>query len=398
MKFPTSVSLIVTILAGGCSRWEGSEGTSRTATSMDTTAANLGSTEATLAADVKRVAERLSVADQFSGVVLLARHGKPIVRQAYGFADRDAKRANTLETPFALGSVSKMFTAVLVAQLVEQGTVSVEATIGSLLPNFPAGQAKSQVTVHHLLTMSSGIPDVWQLPPFWTALDRARTLSDFWPVFAMRPLTFTPGTQWTYSNSNFLVLGAIVEQQFGDFSSAAEQRIFQPAGMTHTGYQPPTSPRAARGYTRTRAGTQPDPRSDEQWSPAWEEPVGEIPVVHVPMGGGYSTVDDLARFANALMQAQLLGRETTERVTTGYVPSGYGGRHGYGFETRVLNGVRILGHRGGSPGVSNQVDFYPDLGYVFVVLGNSDASGAQEIASHVRASISGSPALLERRQ
>ena len=147
-----------------------------------------------------------------------------------------------------------------------------------------------------------------------------------------------------------------------------------------------------------RPGSQPDsqPEPEPFVYPAWEGDADDVGGVHVPMGGGYSTVDDLARFADALMQAGLLSQETTERVMTGYVPAEYGGRHGYGLETRVLNGVRILGHQGGAPGVSNQVDFYPDLGYVFVVLGNNDAGGAQEIANGVRAVIAASPLLFTR--
>jgi hypothetical protein len=86
----------------------------------------------------------------------------------------------------------------------------------------------------------------------------------------------------------------------------------------------------------------------------------------------------------------------TERVMNGYVPADYGGRDGYGFETRVVNRIRILGHQGGAPGVSNQVDFYPDLGYVLVVLGNSDGTGTQEIAKRVRAVVTGSPLVSER--
>ena len=108
------------------------------------------------------------------------------------------------------------------------------------------------------------------------------------------------------------------------------------------------------------------------------------------MGGGYSTAADLVRFADALTGAQLLRRPTSERATTGYVAADYGGREGYGFETRVVNKVRILGHRGAAPGLSNQVDIYPDLGYVLVILGNSDADGAQDIATRVRALITGS--------
>jgi hypothetical protein len=100
-----------------------------------------------------------------------------------------------------------------------------------------------------------------------------------------------------------------------------------------------------------------------------------------------STVDDLARFADALIAERLLSRDMRERVMTGYVDAAYGGRHGYGFETRVVNGIRIAGHQGGFTGIANQVDIYPDLGYTLVVLGNTDGEGAQKIAGAVRALI-----------
>ncbi len=356
-------------------------------------AANTPDPDAGLKGEVEQLADRLVRADRFSGVVLLKHHGRSIVERAYGLADRNTSRANTSDTTFALGSVSKMFTAVLVAQLVEQNRVRLDATIGSLLPDFPDGPAKSQVTVHQLLTMSSGIPDVFRLPPFWTALAGARTLSDFWPVFGAAPLEFTPGSKWAYSNSNFLVLGAIVEHGFGEpFTTAVERRVFQPAGLAHTSYRATPSGRPARGYTHIRPGAPLDSKPDPgRWYPAWEEDAGVADPVAAPMGGGYSTAGDLVRFADALTGAQLLRRPASERATTGYVTADYGGREGYGFETRVMNKVRIFGHQGAAPGLSNQVDVYPDLGYVLVVLGNSDADGAQEIAKRVRAVITASP-------
>jgi CubicO group peptidase (beta-lactamase class C family) len=346
-------------------------------------------TEADLVRDIETLAAELSAAGEFSGAVLLSRRGTVLFRSAYGMADRGRERTNTADTSFALGSVSKMFTAVLVAQLIEQSNVNTDATIGSLLGTFPDGQAKSEVTVQHLLTMSSGIPDVFRLPDFWTAIGQARALADFFPVFGTRPLEFVPGQRWAYSNSNFLILGAIVEQQLGEsFLAAAETRVFRRAGMAYTTYQEPTSPRAARGYTRTRPADQPAAQPDAGgWFPAWSDDGGDGPLVHVPMGGGYSTVDDLARFADALTGHRLVGRDVTERMMTGYVPTAYGGRHGLGLETRVINNVRVAGHQGGAPGVSTQVDFYPDLGYVFVVLGNTDARGAQELAARSRAAI-----------
>jgi CubicO group peptidase (beta-lactamase class C family) len=91
------------------------------------------------------------------------------------------------------------------------------------------------------------------------------------------------------------------------------------------------------------------------------------------MGGGYSTVDDLARFADALVANELLSREKTARLLTGYIDTEYGGRDGYGFETRLVNGVKMAGHRGSIAGSSNLVEFYPDHGYVLVILGNTDS-------------------------
>jgi CubicO group peptidase (beta-lactamase class C family) len=350
--------------------------------------------DAGLKSEIEPLADRLAAADSFSGVVLLKHHGRSIVERAYGLADRDASKPNTPDTTFSLGSVGKMFTAVLVAQLVEQNRVRLDATIGSLLPDFPDGPAKSQVTVHQLLTMSSGIPDVFRLPPFWTALASARTLSDFWPVFGAAPLEFMSGSKWAYSNSNFLVLGAIVEHGFGEaFTTAAERRIFQPAGLTHTGYRAAPSSLPARGYTHLRPGAPLDSKPDSvRWYPAWQMDAGTADPVAAPIGGGYSTAGDLVRFADAVTGAQLLRRPASERATTGYVTADYGGREAYGFETRVMNKVRIFGHQGAAPGLANQVDVYPDLGYVLVVLGNSDAAGTQEIAKRVRTVITGSTA------
>jgi CubicO group peptidase (beta-lactamase class C family) len=169
--------------------------------------------------------------------------------------------------------------------------------------------------------------------------------------------------------------------------------------MTETAYRSGAATGRARGYTHMPPGSAPGAAPDpDRWHPAGDEP-GEKSdsATGSPIGGGVSTAEDLARFAEALMRGQLLNRQMTERVMTGYLPTEYGGRHGYGLETRVWNGVRILGHGGGFTGVANQVDFYPDLGYVLVVLGNSDASGTEAIANRVRALSAGSATRLRRR-
>lgn len=350
--------------------------------------------DSALVANVMHLAEQLSRADSFSGVVLLSRRAHPLLRRAFGFADRESGRPNTIDTPFELASVSKMFTAVAVAQLVERKRLRLEATIGSLLPDYPAGPSASTVTVEHLLTMSSGIPDVFRSQRFWAALGGSgiTKLSDCWSFFAKEPLEFSPGTRWSYSNSNFLVLGAIVQQVTGNaFTAVVEHDVFRRAGLTHTSYHVYAFPDRARGYTRSGPGTSPSSADSNKWHPTLETRGPERDFM-VAMGGGVSTADDLARFGEALMRGRLLGEDMAERVMRGYVPTGYGGRDGYGFETLLLNGVRIVGHRGGFTGISNQVDFYPDVGYVLVVLGNTDAGSTEAIVNRVRGLITGSSA------
>jgi CubicO group peptidase (beta-lactamase class C family) len=359
-------------------------------------------TDAALAQSLEQVVERVVGTDEFSGVVLFSRHGKPLLRRAIGFADRERRRPNTADTPFALASVSKMFTAVAVAQLAEQDRLALTATIGSLLPGYPGGEASAKVTVHHLLTMSSGIPDLFRSPQFWADVPKIKAFRDFWPHFAQAPLDFDPGTRGAYSNSNFLILGAIIERVAGrPFIETIARQIFRPAGMTSTGYSSTAFPGAALGYTRRRSGSGNAPTAGGEWHRAWDDPFAQqggaagdadsdcLPCA--PMGGGYSTADDLARFGDAVMAGRLIGAAMTRRALTGYVAaSEYAGRDGYGFETRLVGGVRIAGHRGGFSGINNRVEFYPDLGYVLVVLGNTDANGAEVIADHVRTAIAAS--------
>ena len=274
----------------------------------------------------------LERAGLFSGVVLVVRGGETVFAHASG---------DSMDAPFELASVGKMFTGVAVAQLAQQGRLSFSDPVARLLPDYP-GPAGPRVIVHHLLTHTAGLPDFFRNPRYRALRDSIRTLQEHWPLFALDSLEFEPGTRWAYSNSNFLVLGSIVERVSGQpFDAYLREHVLGPAGME-----------------QTRAGG--------------------------PAGGGVSTARDLARFAEALLAHRLLDAETTARVLAGHAAAEYGGRDGYGFETRTWNGVRLVGHGGAFPGVSNQVDVYPELGYTVVVLSSSDGSGAQAIANRMR--------------
>src|SRR5947209_12010063 len=346
--------------------------------------------DAALAADIRDFAASLSAKDEFSGVVLLARNASPLVRSAFGMANPETGASNSPQTPFMLSSVAKMFTAVTIGRLVERKQLSFESRLGSVLPEYPSGDARDRVTVRHLLTMSSGIPDLFRVPRFWAEIGTIRSPIDMWKYFADSPLQFMPGTQWAYSNSNYLILGQIVERVTGrEFHAVAEEEIFRPLHMSNTSYRVASARRPALGYTRKPAVA----TGLSGWTPAWSEPQpGSGFMPGNAMGGGYSTVDDLARFAEAVIDNRILKRETTGLMLTGAIDADYGGRDGLGFETRMTNGVRSAGHRGSLAGSSTHVEFYPDLGYVLIVLGNTDSSGTEDIASHVRAWLSSSKA------
>jgi CubicO group peptidase (beta-lactamase class C family) len=149
--------------------------------------------------------------DRFSGVVLLAREGKPFFVKAYGLADKARNLPNNPQTKFNLGSMNKMFTAVAIAQLAEQGKLSFDDKVGKFLPDYPNKDVANKVTIHHLLTHTSGLGSYWNAK-FDARRAQIKTVADYLALFADEPLLFEPGARFEYSNSGFIVLGAIVEK------------------------------------------------------------------------------------------------------------------------------------------------------------------------------------------
>jgi CubicO group peptidase (beta-lactamase class C family) len=255
-----------------------------------------------------------------------------------------------------------MFTAIGIAQLVERGRLSFDDTVGMHVPGFPAAVADN-VTVHELLTHTSGMGDVLartggNTPP--------TTLAGLMQAIEQQPLLFPPGTGYSYSNSGFIVLGAIIQNVAGrSYDEYVHEHIFAPAGMRDT---------AVRNY---RAGEVAGMAHGYALVGATYQDTGDVLQIGNPSGGAYSTVFDMFAFARALTDHRLLSPAMTETVLTGRVPiSRPGGpandEYAYGFEVQKINGVRIVGHNGGSPGYEAQLDVYPERGYVVVVLTNQD--------------------------
>lgn len=169
--------------------------------------------------------QRLAGADVFSGAVMIADADHTIYSGAFGFADREAKRANTIDTPINLGSANKMFTAVAIMQLVERGRIALDDRVGKHLPDYPNRDVAEHVTIHHLLTHTSGVGDYFN-DEYMARKKEMRTVSDLLSLFQNDPLAFRPGEKWQYSNGGYALLGRVIEVTSGIRTSITCSRTF----------------------------------------------------------------------------------------------------------------------------------------------------------------------------
>ena len=290
--------------------------------------------------------EEASKQEEFSGVVLVAKHGAPIFEHAYGYADKPAKAPNRLDTKFNLGSINKTFTRMSIEQLVAAGKLSMDDTIAKILPDYPNQEVASKVNVRQLLNMTSGIGDFFNERYDATPKEKIRTLADYLPLFADKPLLFAPGTGQAYSNGGYVVLGLMIEKLSGEsYYEYVKHHIFEPAGMADTEYyftdQKVTN--RAEGYSK-KLGDGKD----------WVNNRISRPWRGSSAGGGYSTAGDLLKFAIAL--------------ATGKLKSSNSG----------------LGIAGGAQGTNAVLESDPQTGLTVVVLSNYDPPSAERVARQIR--------------
>lgn len=317
--------------------------------------------------------DALAAAGRFNGVVLVSRQGRTLVYEARGAARLSPARTNTRRTRFELASVSKLFTAVAIARLAEQGRLTFDDTVADLIPDYPNPAVAAQVTVAQLLSHTFGVEDYYRSGAIFADTHARLRLEEFWPLFAARPLAFEPGVRYDYSNSNYMLLGSIVEHVTGDrFESFVEREIFRPMRMTSSCYcRAGEAGGIATPLTVYTAVAGPGRR------------VSAGGLMQVPAdaarparSAGYavSSARDLARFAQGLLGGNLLRRETLERMLGPQAAMDDGGDKGLGLEMYHFGGVRVVGHGGSSWGVSTQLDMYPDEEIVVVILSNIEAS------------------------
>ncbi|HEX8616311.1 MAG TPA: serine hydrolase domain-containing protein [Thermoanaerobaculia bacterium] len=330
---------------------------------------------AVLATDEERVKEvaayvqRLADGDYFSGTVLIAKAGTPIFERAYGFADREKRIPNRLDTRFRLASVNKMFTALAIGRLVEQGKLSYDDPLSKFVPDYPDRESAQKIRVKHLLSHTSGLGDAHDFiasEQFWANVGTITDVASTLAVAGRAPLESEPGTTWNYSNTGFVLLGRIIEVVTGeDYFEHLTRSMFRPLGLESTGFPLLDSdPRIALPYeARLKADGQLEIGVARQRTRRGG-----------PAGDAVSNVHDLLRFAEALRGGKVVSEQTL-RLHAARKPELGSPFYGYGM-TQDFPGRDIYGHGGGAPGVCTQVGIIRDTPspYTVVVLGNTQGA------------------------
>ncbi len=307
-------------------------------------------------------------ADEFSGTVLVAREGRVLYEKAFGLANKDFGVPNRVDTKFNLGSINKFFTKIAVGQLVQEGKLSFDDTLGKILPDYPNPDARQKVTIRHLLNMTSGIGDFFGPEFEGTPKDRIRSIKDYLPLFSSKPLAFEPGIQRKYSNGGYVALGAVIEKITGQsYYDYVRENIFKPAGMENTdSYEADASiQNLAMGYTRGEEGKKDNP---------WQSNIYTRPARGSSAGGGYSTVEDLLKFTLALQANKFLSPEYTGWLLNDREPTKDRKAKP---DSKVKKGG--LGIAGGAPGINSMLEMDLKSGYTTIVLTNFDPPCAMTV-------------------
>lgn len=320
-----------------------------------------------------RMTEIFLEKELFSGVIMLARDGEPIYQRACGAANRMGGAINKLDTGFATASITKMFTAVAVVQLIAEGKLRWDTSAVDYLDLGEVAIPRS-VTVMHLLTHTSGIADYTDddapvgFENLWKAIGPCAvdTPAKLLPFFMDQAPVQAPGVGFDYSNAGYILLGLMIEKASGlSYDEAVRRRIFLKAGMNNSDFISLSKvvDNLAEGYIPVRDG--------DNTLVGWERNIFSVPAYGLPDGGAYSTAGDLIRFMRALRRGELLNGCYTEQVLSPIVQVDKNWKYGCGIWFDVESGRVIrYGHTGEAPGISARVYYYPIFDLDLVILGN----------------------------
>lgn len=265
-------------------------------------------------------------AGKFNGTILIAEKGKIIFEKSYGYKNGPKKEKNTNNSLYRIFSTTKMFTSAVILKLEEEGKLSINDKLSKYFPGFPKGDS---ITIGNLLSHTSGIPNE-------TGSENTVDEETFMKFISAKPLNFSPGKQWDYSNSGYYILGYIIKKVSGmDYEKAIESYILKPLQMNHTGFHfnNVTDENKAFGYEFLS-----DNNSNEAFRFKTDHPFAA--------GAMYSTVEDLFKFNESFKNNTILKKETIDKMFTTYLNDHYG----LGSDVIIEDGKKRIGHGGGGPG------------------------------------------------
>lgn len=317
---------------------------------------------------------------QFSGSVLVAHKGHILLSKGYGYSDLENKDLTTKTTKYWLASCTKQFTAMAVMILMEKGLLNLHDKISKFLPDYPRGD---EITFHQLLTHTSGIPDCFNDPSLDVYAKRAKSMEQVITTFKNVPLKFTPGSQFNYSNSGYILLSAIIDHMCKEnktigvpsFDEFLKKYVFDPLEMTNTQfgkYQDNVHDRA-KGYLIAGHSLQ--------------QPATSTFIEHcVAMGDGtlYSTVEDLYKWDRALYSEKLVGYETLEKIFTPNLNN-----YGYGWEMNTKFGKTVVTHDGNSDSTFAHISRFIEDDVCIIVLSNYSNAPIGKLSSGLAAHVFG---------
>lgn len=340
---------------------------------------------------IKDLLDKYHEYDQFNGSVLVANDGKIILADGFGMANMEYDIPNGPETKHRIGSITKQFTAALILQLVEEGKLELDQPISKYLPDYK-GPAAEVVTIHHLLTHSSGIPSYTSFPNFFEEQSRNPTSpAEFVKTFADSTLQFSPGESYSYNNSAYFLLGHMIEEIEGkSYEEVLQEKILDPLNMEDTGYDHHATimKNRAAGYERN---------GNEYINAPYLD-------MSLPYAAGslYSTAEDLYKWDRALYGNEIFSEESKELMFSPQMDMG-DAHYGYGWligkmpRGQAGDSVQIVGHGGGINGFNTIIVRFPEEEDLIVLLNNTGGANLNAITEGIHNLMHGEEADIPKR-
>lgn len=333
-----------------------------------------------MARDMEKVQEIINKLKDFSGTIFMKENNNILLEEAYGLADISFNIKNEVNTKYGIASGAKFFTAISICQLVESGLIKFDTLLKDCL-NIDYLKYDERITIKHLLTHTSGIPDyfeeedinevsdfseLYQNPPMYML----KTPKDHLKLFKNRPMEFEPGSRFDYTNAGYILLGLIVEEQSGlGFNEYVEKNIINKLGMKNTGYfsMDNLPENCSYGYTSDSDGN-------------LKKNIYSVPIVGGPDGGIFTNAEDMSKIWNGIFDFKLLSEEITKELLKPHVFCVNDCYYGYGlYIIKRDKGIYKYSLMGGDPGANFISEIYPKEKVEVTVLCNRD-TGANDVS------------------